>query len=57
MGQIQCDAPNADLYEFNGQLKTAVGTSYPLSESQLLLKGSRLINTDWILGVVVYTGL
>jgi magnesium-transporting ATPase (P-type) len=48
--------PNADLYEFKGMLKTRED-SFPLSETQLLLKGARLQNTSWILGVVVYTGL
>ena len=32
-------------------------TTYSLSASQLLLKGSKLMNTDWIVGCVVYTGL
>jgi|APSaa5957512535_1039671.scaffolds.fasta_scaffold278354_1 magnesium-transporting ATPase (P-type) len=28
-----------------------------LNPSQLLLKGSKLMNTDWVIGCVVYTGL
>lgn len=29
---------------------------YPLSADQVLLKGSILRNTDWCLGIAVYTG-
>ena len=29
---------------------------FPVGDQQLCLRGSRLVNTDWIFGVVVYTG-
>ncbi|TNV86611.1 hypothetical protein FGO68_gene4748 [Halteria grandinella] len=54
-GQCECDVPNAELYEFSGNLKIDK-KSYPLSANQLLLKGSVLKNTEWIVGFVVYTG-
>lgn len=31
--------------------------SIPLDENNLLLQGASLVNTDWILGVVVFTGM
>lgn len=32
-------------------------TVFSLNQNQLLLKGSKLMNTDWIVGTVVYSGL
>lgn len=60
-GYIVCDTPNSELYEFRGNLNLTDGTSYThdvlsLTESQLLLKGSKLKNTDWVIGIVVYSG-
>ena len=54
-GRCECDEPNAELYEFSGNLKYEK-KSYALTASQLLLKGSILKNTQYILGFVVYTG-
>jgi magnesium-transporting ATPase (P-type) len=54
-GKCECDLPNAELYEFTGSLKIDK-KSYPLSATQLLLKGSVLKNTEWITGIVAYTG-
>ena len=55
VSQCDCDDPNQELYEFNGNLKIE-SKNYPLSANQLLLKGSLLKNTQWIVGFVVYTG-
>lgn len=52
---MECDQPNAELYEFHGNLKYE-GKNYPLNADQLLLKGSKLKNTDFVIGSVVYTG-
>ena len=54
-GKCECDEPNAELYEFSGNLKVEK-KNYALSSSQLLIKGSILKNTQWVVGVVVYTG-
>jgi len=35
---------------------TIDGKPLPLSDEQLLLRGSSLRNTEWIYGVVVYSG-
>ena len=62
-GTIVCDLPNNDLHQFNGSLKMKSSASgkpktFALGPKQLLLKGSKLINTtNGILGVVVYTGI
>jgi len=54
--RCSCDSPNAELYEFNGNLICDGDRSYPLSANQLLLKGSKLKNTEFVFGFVAYTG-
>lgn len=57
-GLIECDPPNSELYEFRGQLTLENDPKrYVLNENQLLIKGSKLMNTEWIIGIVVYSGL
>ncbi|XP_043476989.1 probable phospholipid-transporting ATPase IA [Leptopilina heterotoma] len=53
---IQCEAPNRHLYEFNGVLRETNKQSIPLGPDQLLLRGAMLRNTKWAFGVVIYTG-
>lgn len=52
---IKCDLPNKQLYTFRGNLDI-YGRSYPLDNRQVLLRGSVLRNTEWAVGVIVYTG-
>ncbi|KAG7647547.1 putative P-type phospholipid transporter [Arabidopsis thaliana] len=52
---IKCEDPNANLYSFVGTMDLK-GEKYPLSPQQLLLRGSKLRNTDYIYGVVIFTG-
>lgn len=55
VGKIVAEPPTIDLYNFKGKL--VVGNEqFALNVKQLLLKGSLLKNTEWILGVIVYTG-
>ena len=53
--QIDCEPPNGHLYEFNGNLKLE-GQIYQISPNQILLRGAKLKNTRWSVGVVLYTG-
>lgn len=54
---IECDLPNARLYEFEGRLLMPNGfDTYPLGPENILLRGAKLKNTNWIFGVVLYTG-
>ena len=65
-GVVLADRPNPELYQLNGQmhLKYILNSnenSYksidlPLDSKQLLLRGAKLKNTGWIIGIVVYTG-
>ncbi|KAJ4973352.1 hypothetical protein NE237_006526 [Protea cynaroides] len=52
---VKCEDPNANLYSFVGTLEFDE-QQYPLSPPQLLLRDSKLRNTDYIYGTVVFTG-
>ncbi|PAN25397.2 hypothetical protein PAHAL_4G247400 [Panicum hallii] len=52
---IKCEDPNANLYSFVGSMEWK-GQQYPLSPQQLLLRDSKLRNTDYIYGAVIFTG-
>ena len=58
-GIIQCDLPNLSLYMLNGKANmrfNGIGNEFPLDAKNLLLKGAKLRNTEWIIGIVIYTG-
>ncbi|KAM0944271.1 putative P-type phospholipid transporter [Dioscorea sansibarensis] len=52
---IKCEDPNAHLYTFVGTLEYQ-SRQYPLSPQQLLLRDSKLRNTEYIYGVIIFTG-
>uniref|UniRef100_A0A453RFT9 Phospholipid-transporting ATPase n=3 Tax=Aegilops tauschii subsp. strangulata TaxID=200361 RepID=A0A453RFT9_AEGTS len=52
---IKCEDPNANLYSFVGTMDYK-GMRHPLSPQQLLLRDSKLRNTDYIYGAVIFTG-
>ncbi|XP_010940030.1 putative phospholipid-transporting ATPase 9 [Elaeis guineensis] len=52
---IRCEDPNASLYSFVGSMELK-DEQYPLSPQQLLLRDSKLRNTDYIYGAVIFTG-
>jgi phospholipid-transporting ATPase len=60
-GLLECDAPNNSLYTFMGNLvlpasEQSQGETVPLGPANVLLRGSNLRNTDWVLGCVIYAG-
>ena len=58
-GDVICDHPNPELYQLNGKLNINLENEnfeIPLDAKQLLLKGAKLRNTPWIIGIVCYTG-
>ena len=64
-GNAIADQPNPELYQLNGRMHLTFSTNktigeedynIPLDAKQLLLKGAKLKNTKWIIGIVVYTG-
>ncbi|CAI5652706.1 unnamed protein product [Oreochromis niloticus] len=61
-GRMECESPNRHLYEFVGNIRldghsrVSQYSTVPLGPDQILLRGAQLRNTQWIHGVVVYTG-
>lgn len=60
---IESEAPQPNLYKYNGAIKwqQTVGRhkrdmSESISIDNMLLRGCNLRNTEWVLGVVVFTG-
>lgn len=64
---IESEPPHPNLYQYNGAARwmqrdpkkpEAPGTpmAEPISIGNLLLRGCSLRNTEWVLGVVIYTG-
>ena len=67
-GVIFADMPNPELYQLNGKMHLKyldnncknnkhLVIDEPLSSKQLLLRGAKLKNTEWVVGIVVYSGL
>lgn len=65
--RIESEAPQANLYKYSGAIKwrqkipgfpddEPEDMVEPISNENLLLRGCNLRNTEWALGVVVYTG-
>lgn len=53
---IRCEDPNPSLYTFVGNLDLDKESSHPISPSQILLRDSKLRNTEYVYGVVIFTG-
>ncbi|KAI1278906.1 hypothetical protein F5Y07DRAFT_57542 [Xylaria sp. FL0933] len=61
---IESEPPQPNLYKYNAAIKwqqsfPGIGPkemSEPITIDNLLLRGCNLRNTDWVLGVVVFTG-
>nr|DAD31633.1 TPA_asm: hypothetical protein HUJ06_010484 [Nelumbo nucifera] len=52
---VKCEDPNASLYTFVGSMDFNE-QQYPLNPQQLLLRDSKLRNTDYIYGAVIFAG-
>ncbi|MBN3321692.1 AT8A2 ATPase, partial [Atractosteus spatula] len=55
-GRLECEGPNGHLYDFTGTLRLDDHNPVPLGPDQVLLRGAQLRNTQWVVGIVVYTG-
>ncbi|KAK9093590.1 hypothetical protein Syun_028501 [Stephania yunnanensis] len=53
---VRCEDPNPNLYSFVGNFEFE-GMSYPLGPAQVLLRDSKLCNTEYVYGVVIFSGL
>ena len=63
-GYIKINSPDANLNYINGTLyalfskkNVEIDQNINISVNEFLLKGSILKNTNWIIGIVVYTGM
>uniref|UniRef100_A0A182IMC6 Phospholipid-transporting ATPase n=1 Tax=Anopheles atroparvus TaxID=41427 RepID=A0A182IMC6_ANOAO len=63
IGRIEYELPHTNLYTFKGRLELAdchvasgEHSLLPLMAENLLLRGSRIKNTEWAIGCAVYTG-
>lgn len=52
---IECESPTLNLNKFDGRI-TFDQNTYPLTIDQLLIRGTTLMNTKHLYGVVIYTG-
>lgn len=73
LGTIECESPKTDLYSFNGKITLTNQSSHytpdtyillqqmnnvlPLTAENVLLRGSRVKNTECIIGCAVYIGM
>lgn len=58
-GRLRSEQPNSNLYNYEGTISIGAGggeRELPLSPEQLLLRGAILRNTQWIYGIVIFTG-
>ena len=58
-GYCICDQPNPELYSLNGKINMDINgqkLNFPIDHKQLLLKGAKLKNTRWIIGLIIYAG-
>ncbi|CRG96436.1 guanylyl cyclase, putative [Plasmodium gallinaceum] len=57
-GRIVCEKPDSNMESFNGSLKLdAHPRATSLSINNVVFKGSHIKNTDYIFGVIIYTGV
>ena len=54
-GRVEAEGPHSNLYTFTGKLEIAKRI-HNLTYDQMILKGTQLMNTEWILAMAVYTG-
>ncbi|XAR55729.1 Phospholipid-translocating ATPase [Bertholletia excelsa] len=54
-GLIRCEQPNRNIYEFKGNMEFN-GHLFSLSQSNIILRGCQLKNTESVVGAVVYAG-
>ncbi|PLB54928.1 phospholipid-transporting ATPase [Aspergillus steynii IBT 23096] len=48
--------PNMDLYKFDGNVMIAANEKLPLTNNEIVYRGSILRNTEQAIGMIIYTG-
>lgn len=54
--KIVCEKPNNAIYKFEGFFQTADGKQISLGAENMILRGCRLRNTEYVYGVAIFTG-
>ncbi|EPQ57895.1 phospholipid-translocating P-type ATPase [Gloeophyllum trabeum ATCC 11539] len=52
---VECDRPDVNMYKFNAAVATKQG-KFPVDMQNVLLRGTVLRNTEWVVGIVLFTG-
>ncbi|PPQ86909.1 hypothetical protein CVT25_009795 [Psilocybe cyanescens] len=53
--RLDCDRPDVNMYKLNAAVKVGKET-FPADMQTVLLRGTVLRNTGWVIGVVIFTG-
>ncbi|EFC39377.1 predicted protein [Naegleria gruberi] len=53
---VECEKPNNRLYKFEGTMVLSNGKKLSIDTEQICLRGSSLKNTDFMIGVAIFTG-
>ncbi|TFK89441.1 phospholipid-translocating P-type ATPase [Polyporus arcularius HHB13444] len=53
---VECDRPDTNLYKVNAAVVTSDGRKTAVDTNMVLLRGTVLRNTQWVIGVVLFTG-
>lgn len=53
---VECDRPDTNMYRLNAAV-TRDGQKSPVDIQMILLRGTILRNTDWAIGLVLFTGV
>lgn len=54
-GEIVCEQPNNAIYKFEGYMDSN-GKKISLGADNMILRGCKLRNTEWVIGVTVFSG-
>ncbi|THH12000.1 hypothetical protein EW145_g295 [Phellinidium pouzarii] len=54
--RIDLDKPDPNMYKLHGAVVTADARQHPIDLQTVLLRGTVLKNTKWVIGVVIFTG-
>lgn len=53
--RLDCDRPDVNMYKLNAAIKVGKET-FPADMQTVLLRGTVVRNTGWVIGVVIFTG-